>query len=100
VADAGYLGSNWQEAVADFGLTLMTGAKKAMKKLMSRWQHSTVGGLPTDRERLLNTGDQPATVGLGTFFAHYIWCLLAYQLRRMEQLEQKAEQTLLTEGVA
>jgi hypothetical protein len=34
------------------------------------------------------------------FFAHYVWCLLAYQLRRMGQLEVKAKQAVLTEEVA
>ena len=40
VADAGYLGSNWQETAQNLGLILMTGVKKIMKKLMSRWQHA------------------------------------------------------------
>jgi hypothetical protein len=34
------------------------------------------------------------------FFAHYVWCLLAYQLRRMGQLEVEAKQACLTDGVA
>jgi transposase len=105
VADAGYLGGNWQKAAADLGLKLMTGAKKVMKKLMSRWQHA----LLIARQRIesvfsvlklrlgIETSLPRSAMG---FFAHYVWCLLAYQLRRMGQLEQQATQALLTEGVA
>ena len=112
VADAGYLGSNWQEAAADLGLKLMTGAKKVMKKLMSQWQHSLLKA----RQRVESTiSVLKLRLGLETtlprsvmgFFAHYVWCLLAYQLRRMGQLEQQAEQAQqwrltppLTGGVA
>lgn len=101
VADAGYLGSNWQEAASNLGLTLMAGAKKVMKKLMSRWQHTLLKA----RQRVetvfsvlkfrlgMETSLPRSPMG---FFAHYVWCLLAYQLRRMGQLEQKAKQALLT----
>lgn len=101
VADAGYLGSNWQEAAADLGLRLMTGAKKVMKKLMSRWQHT----LMKARQRVesvfsvlklrlgIETSLPRSVMG---FFAHYVWCLLAYQLRRLGQLEQQAAQWRLT----
>lgn len=105
VADAGYLGSNWQEAAADLGLKLMTGAKRVMKKLMSRWQHTLLKA----RQRVetvfsvlklrlgIETSLPRSVMG---FFAHYVWCLLAYQLRRMGQLEQRAKQALVTERVA
>lgn len=97
VADAGYLGSNWQEAAADLGLTLMAGAKKVMKKLMSRWQHALLQA----RQRVesvfsvlkLRLGIETSLPRSVTgFFAHYVWCLLAYQLKRMGQLEQRAAQ--------
>lgn len=104
VADAGYLGSNWQELAGDLGLRLMTGAKKVMKKLMSRWQHALLKA----RQRVetvfsvlklrlgLETSLPRSVMG---FFAHYVWCLLAYQLRRMGQLEQRAK-LVLTGGMA
>jgi transposase len=105
VADAGYLGSNWQEAAADLGLKLMAGAKKVMKKLMNRWQHV----LFKARQRIETTFSvikfrlgMDSTLprsSLG-YFAHYVWCLLAYQLRRMGQLEIKAQQVLVADGVA
>jgi hypothetical protein len=105
VADAGYLGNNWQEAAANLGLILMTGAKKIMKKLMSRWQHTLLKArqivetvFSVLKLRLSLETSLPRSV-MG-FFAHYVWCLLAYQLRRMGQLEERAKQALLTEGVA
>lgn len=105
VADAGYLGSNWQEAAAELHLKLMTGAKKVMKKLMSRWQHTLLKArqvvetaFSVIKFRLGMETSLPRSVA--GYFAHYVWCLLAYQLRRMGQLEQKAQQALLTERVA
>ena len=104
VADAGYIGSNWREIAGDLGLKLMTGAKKVMRKLMSRWQHTLLQA----RQRV-ETVFSVLKLRLGVetslprsvmgFFAHYVWCLLAYQLRRMGQLEQQAKQALLTERV-
>ncbi len=105
VADAGYLGYNWQMAASELGLTLMTGVKKTMKKLMTKWQHQLLKA----RQRVETVYSVlKLRMGLETtlprsvmgFFAHYVWCLLAYQLRRMGQLETKAKQALLTEGVA
>jgi transposase len=105
VADAGYLGANWQEAATELHLTLMAGAKKVMKKLMSRWQHVLLKA----RQRVETTFSVlKLRLGIETslprsvmgFFSHYVWCLLAYQLRRMGQLEQRAKQALITEGVA
>jgi transposase len=105
VADAGYLGNNWRETAADLGLRLMAGAKKVMKKLMSRWQHFLLKA----RQRVetvfsvlklrlgMETSLPRSAMG---FFAHYVWCLLAYQLRRLGQLEQKAGKALLTERIA
>jgi len=105
VADAGYLGSNWQQAAADLGLCLLTGVKKIMKKLMSKWEYFLLRA----RNRVETTFSVlKHRMGLETnlprspmgFFAHYVWCLLAYQLRRMGQLEVQAKQACLTEGVA
>jgi len=105
VADAGYLGSNWQEAAADLGLRLMTGVKKIMRKLMTKWQHALLKArqivetvFSVMKFRLGMDTSLPRSV-MG-YFAHYVWCLLAYQLRRLGQLEQRAKQVLLTERVA
>jgi transposase len=105
VADAGYLGSNWQEVAADLGIILMTGVKKIMKKLMSRWEYFLLKA----RQRIETVFSVlKSRLGLETslprsvmgYFAHYVWCLLAYQLRRMGQIELQAIQAGLTEGVA
>ncbi len=105
VADAGYLGANWQQAAADLGLKLMAGAKKIMKKLLSKWQYFLLKA----RQRIetvysvlklrlgIETSLPRSAMG---YFAHYVWCLLAYQLKRMGQVEVKAKQVALTEGIA
>lgn len=105
VADAGYLGSNWQEVAQDLGLKLLTGVKKIMKKLMSRWEYFLLKArqcietvFSVLKLRLgLETSLPRSPMG---YFVHYTWCLLAYQLRRMGQIEQQVKQALLTEGVA
>ena len=102
VADAGYLGSNWQEAAADLHLILLTGVKKIMKKLMSRWEYfllkarQVVGTVFSVVKFRLGMDSTLPRSAMG-YFAHYVWCLLAYQLRRMGQLEVRAKQALLTE---
>lgn len=105
VADAGYLGSNWQAAAADLGLRLLTDVKKIMKKLMSRWEYFLLKArqivettFSVLKSRLGMETSLPRSV-MG-YFAHYVWCLLAYQLRRMGQIEVRAKNACLMEGVA
>lgn len=105
VADAGYLGSTWQEAAADLHLLLLTGVKKIMRKLMNRWQHILLKlrqwvetTFSVIKFRLGMDSTLPRSIN--GYFAHYVWCLLAYQLRRMGQLEVRATQVMLTGGVA
>jgi transposase len=95
VADAGYVGANWQQAAADLGLRLMAAARKIMKKIMTKAQHQ----LLIARQRVETTYSVlKLRLGLETtlprsvmgYLVHYIWCLLAYQLRRLSQLENKA----------
>jgi hypothetical protein len=83
----------------------MTGVKKIMRKLMTKWQHTLLKArqivetvFSVVKFRLGMDTSLPRSV-MG-YFAHYVWCLLAYQLRRMGQLERRAEQALLTERVA
>jgi len=105
VADAGYLGSNWQEAAADLHLQLLTGVKKIMKKLMTRWQYFLLKArsivettFSVLKSRLGMETSLPRSV-MG-FFAHYVWCLLGYQLRRMGQIEARAKAAAVREGLA
>jgi transposase len=94
VADAGYLGSNWRETAAALGIRLMT-----------KWQHTLLKArqivetvFSVVKFRLgMDTSLPRSAMG---YFAHYVWCLLAYQLRRMGQLEQRAKQAVLTERMA
>ena len=72
---------------------------------MTRWQHTLMkarqvveGVFSVLKFRLGMETSLPRSV-MG-FFAHYVWCLLAYQLRRMGKLEAKARKVLLTEGTA
>jgi transposase len=105
VADAGYLGSNWQEAAADLGIRLMSGVKKIMRKLMTKWQHTLLKArqivetvFSVVKFRLgMDTSLPRSVIG---YFVHYVWCLLAYRLRRMGQLEKRAKQAVLTERLA
>ena len=83
----------------------MTGVKKIMKKLMTRWQHILLKArqivesiFSVIKFRLGMDSSLPRSE-MG-FFAHYVWCLLGYQLKRIGQLEQRAKQALLTERVA
>jgi Transposase DDE domain len=105
VADAGYLGYNWQVAASELGLTLMTAVKKNMKKLMTKWQHQLLKA----RQRVETVYSVlKLRMGLETtlprsvmgFFAHYVWCLLAYQLKAFGKALSAAAQPLLTGGVA
>ena len=105
VADAGYLGNAWQEAAANLHITLLTGVKKIMKKLMTRWQYfllkarqcvETVFSVVKFRMGM----DTTLARSVNGLFCHYTWCLLAYQLKRMGQIELKAQNSVLTEVVA
>lgn len=85
IADAGYIGKNWQEKALNLGKHLFTAVKANMKKIMTEAQH-----------QLLKLRQYVETVfsvlklrfGIETslprspfgIFAHYIWCITAYQL--------------------
>lgn len=85
IADAGYIGKNWQKKAMNLGKHLITSVKANMKKIMTEAQH-----------QLLNVRQRVETVfsvlkirlGLETslprsplgHFAHYIWCITAYQV--------------------
>jgi transposase len=105
VADAGYLGKAWSRAASDLNLKLITGVKKIMKKLMSRWEFFLLKArqcvetvFSTLKFRMgMDTTLARSTKGL---FAHYVWCLLAYQLKRMGQIENKVNIAISTGAVA
>jgi hypothetical protein len=87
VADAGYLGKEFGEKAQRLGKKILTGVKKNMKKLMTNMQHTllkmrqiveTVFSVLKHRMGMENTLPRSE---LG-HFAHYIWCLTAYQLEQ------------------
>ena len=87
IADAGYVGKNWQEKAKKKGIHLFTAVRANMKKLMTSFQHQllkirqnveTVFSVLKLRMGIENTLPRSE---LG-HFAHYIWCLAAYQLKK------------------
>jgi transposase len=87
IADAGYVGKNWQDKAHKLGKHLMTGVRANMKKIMTHAQF-----------QLLKLRQRVETVfsvlklrmGMETtlprsplgYAAHYLWCLTAYQLKK------------------
>jgi len=87
VADAGYVGKKYQKKARENGKILFTCVRANMKKVMTETQH-----------QILNLRQKVETVfsvlklrmGLETtlprspkgFFAHYIWCITAYQMKK------------------
>lgn len=87
VADGGYVGKELQRNAYKLGKHLLTGVRNNMKKLMTESQHhllklrqlvETVFSVLKHRMGLQNTLPRSE---LG-HFAHYVWCLAAYQLRK------------------
>ncbi len=87
IADAGYIGKNWQDKARDKGKFLFTCVKKSMKKLMTSTQHEilklrqrveTVFSVLKLRMGIESTLPRSP---LG-YQAHYIWCLVAYQFKQ------------------
>jgi hypothetical protein len=87
VADAGYVGANWEKKAASLGKRLFTGVRANMKQLMTEWQHQLLN-LRQIVETVLSV--LKLRMGLETtlprselgYLAHYVWCLTAYQLKR------------------
>jgi hypothetical protein len=87
VADAGYLGADWQDNAVGLGKHLLTGVRANMKKIMTDTQ-----------QHLLNLRQRVETVfsvlklrfGIEStlarsplgLFAHYIWSITAYQFKK------------------
>ena len=91
VADAGYIGRNWQEKAYGLGKILLACVKANMKKIMTETEYQilklrqrveTVFSVLKLRLGLETT--LPRSV-LG-YQAHYLWCLTAYQLKKFFEL--------------
>jgi hypothetical protein len=85
IADAGYVGRNWQKKASDLGKHLFTAVKANMKKIMTSAQHALMK-LRQRAETVLSV--LKVRRGLVTslprsplgYVAHYLWCLASYQL--------------------
>lgn len=101
IADAGYVGKNWQDKAINLGKFLFTAVKANMKKIMTSTEHSllkmrqyveTVFSVLKMRMGL-ETSLPRSPLG---HMAHYLWCLTAYQLDQYfkiiftKKLESKA----------
>lgn len=91
VADAGYVSKKLEKKALESGKFLFTGVRANMKKIMTKIQHQflrlrqlveTVFSVLKLRMGLENTLPRSP---LG-YFAHYIWCLTAYQFKKFLEL--------------
>jgi hypothetical protein len=85
IADAGYIGNNWIKKANNLGKHLFTAVKANMKKLMTSIQYKLLK-LRQNVETVFSV--LKLRMGIETtlprsplgYFAHYIWCITAYQL--------------------
>lgn len=91
IADAGYISKKLQEKAFSLGKILLTGVRANMRKIMTETEHQllklrqlveTVYSVLKLRMRL-ETSLPRSPLG---YFAHYIWCLTAYQLKKFLEL--------------
>ena len=106
VADAGYLGGNWQQKAQRLGKQLLTGVRANMRKIMTETQHQllklrqrveTVFSVLKLRFGIENTLPR-SPLGL---FAHYVWSITAYQFKKFVEFLNRprvADNTLSLRG--
>ena len=107
IADAGYLGGNWQEKARGLGKQLLTGVRANMKKIMTDTQHQLL-----KRRQCVETVFSVLKLRFGIestlprsplgFFAHYIWSITAYQFKKFVEFFDRSRlsnNTLLLRGV-
>jgi transposase len=95
IADAGYLGKDFQAKAHNLGKQLLTGVRANMKKIMTDTQHQ----LLRLRQRVetvfsvlkLRFGMEStlARSELG-YFAHYLWSITAYQFKKFVEYFDRA----------
>lgn len=100
VADAGYPGKTRAERARAQGKILFTAVKANMKKLMTSWQHDLLKA-----RQIIETVFSVLKLRLGIetslprsplgYFAHYAWCLAAYQLNMFWKASLASTQPLL-----
>lgn len=91
IADAGYVSKRLGEKAFTLGKRLLTGVRANMKRIMTKAQH-TLLKLRQKIETVLSV--LKSRLGMETtlprselgYFAHYLWCLASYQLRKYFEL--------------
>jgi len=87
VADAGYVGKNWQEKAVNAGKILLAATRANMKKILTAAEYlllkmrQRVESVFSVLKLRLGMESTLSRSPLG-YFAHYIWCITAYQLDR------------------
>lgn len=87
IADAGYVGANWVEKARNLGKHLFTCVRANMKKVMTETQHQLIlmrqcveSVFSVLKLRMgMETSLPRSPFG---YFAHYLWCLTAYQFKK------------------
>jgi len=87
IADAGYVSRALQEKAHRLGKWLVTGVRANMKKLMTETQHQLL-----KMRQIVETVFSVLKLRMGIettlprsplgYFAHYLWCITAYQLKK------------------
>ncbi len=91
IADAGYVSKKLEKKAFSLGKFLLTGVRANMKKIMTETEHQLLRS-----RQLVETVYSVLKLRMGLettlprsplgYFAHYIWCITAYQLKKFFEL--------------
>jgi hypothetical protein len=91
IADAGYVSKKLEKKALELNKFLLTGVRANMKKIMTKIQHQFL-----KLRQLVETVFSVLKLRMGLestlprsplgFFAHYIWCITAYQFKKFLEL--------------
>lgn len=105
IADAGYLGKEIAQKASTLGKILLAGVRANMKKMMTAAQHHLLK-MRQKVEMIFSV--LKMRLGLETslprsplgHFAHYLWCLTAYQLKKFLEFVKPSEIKAKIQGFA
>ncbi len=91
IADAGYVSKKLEKKAFDSGKIFLSGVRANMKKIMTETEHQLL-----KPRQLVETVYSVLKLRMGLettlprsplgYFAHYIWCITAYQLKKFLEL--------------
>lgn len=91
IADAGYVSKKLEKKAFSLGKFLLTGVRANMKKIMTETEHQLL-----KLRQLVETVFSVLKLRMGLetslprsplgYFAHYVWCITAYQLKKFFEL--------------